>query len=163
MDYELIDDFLPESEFKELENFVYNPNLNLYYQDNISVRTGEDVWTPFFGHKIYDRDAPLSEIYYPVKDFFISKLDIKSLIRSKLNCYFKTDVLVEHSLHTDFDYQHKGAILSLNTCDGFTILDNKIKVKSIRNRVLLFDPSIPHKSTSCTDKRSRWNIIVNYF
>lgn len=48
MDYELIDDFLPESEFKELENFVYNPNLNLYYQDNISVRTGEDVWVPLF-------------------------------------------------------------------------------------------------------------------
>jgi hypothetical protein len=65
-------------------------------------------------------------------------------------------------MHNDFPFEHKGAILSLNTCDGGTWVENKF-VKSEENQVIFFDPSKPHCSTSCTDNQVRVNIILNYF
>jgi LmbE family N-acetylglucosaminyl deacetylase len=37
------------------------------------------------------------------------------------------------------------------------------EIKSIENRVLLFDPSTEHHSTTCTDQKVRININFNYF
>ena len=37
------------------------------------------------------------------------------------------------------------------------------KIESIENRALLFDPSIEHRSTTCTDAKGRININFNYF
>ena len=50
----------------------------------------------------------------------------------------------------------------MNTCNGFTILDDGTKIDSIENRALLFDPSKLHHSTTCTDEKVRINIILNY-
>ena len=36
-------------------------------------------------------------------------------------------------------------------------------MESVKNRLLLFDSSRPHKSTSCSDKKCRMNININYF
>ena len=36
------------------------------------------------------------------------------------------------------------------------------KFKSIANRALMFDPSIIHQSTTCTDKDFRALLVLNY-
>jgi len=41
--------------------------------------------------------------------------------------------------------------------------NGKNKVESVENRLLLFDPSETHNSTSCTDEKVRVNINFNYF
>ena len=65
--------------------------------------------------------------------------------------------------HHDYHYHHNDDILYLNTNDGLTILNDSIEVKSIENRLLLFDGSLWHRSTTCTDAMCRININFNYF
>ena len=51
----------------------------------------------------------------------------------------------------------------MNTCDGYTKLKDGTKIDSVANRVLLFDPSKEHCSTTTTNVPARFNININYF
>ena len=93
------------------------------------------------------------------------QINYSFLIRAKANCYPRSDRKITHPKHLDYrDYKSptKGLILSLNTCNGATILENGKEVKSVANRALFFNPSKPHASTNCTDQHARFNINVNY-
>ena len=90
-------------------------------------------------------------------------LDIKALIRIKINMYPNTEILKEHGMHIDFPFSHKTALLSINTCDGYTKLEDGTKIDSVANRILLFDASTPHTSSTCTNQPVRVNININYF
>ena len=68
-----------------------------------------------------------------------------------------------HNNHVDYPFPHKGAIFYLNTNNGLTILEDKVEVESIENRLLLFDSSKQHKSTTCTDDKCRINVNFNFF
>ena len=94
---------------------------------------------------------------------FWKLLNMKSLIRAKLNLYMRTDKIEEHHPHTDFPFEHKGCVFSFNTCDGYTILNDGTKIESIENRALLFDSSKSHSSTSTTNAKGRFNVNFNYF
>ena len=87
---------------------------------------------------------------------------MKSLIRIKANFYPNTERLQEHPMHVDMEFSHSGAILSLNTCDGYTKLKDGTKIDSVANRVLLFDASEEHCSTTTTNVSARINININY-
>ena len=87
----------------------------------------------------------------------------KSLIRIKANLYPKTDKIIEHDFHADFDFSHKSGLYSLNTNNGFTIMEDEEKIESVANRMIIFDASKLHKSTTCTDENFRANIVFNYF
>ena len=93
----------------------------------------------------------------------IDKLQIKSLIRIKANLYPKTDKIIEHDFHADFDFSHKSGLYSLNTNNGFTIMEDGERIESVANRMLSFPANIKHCGTSCTDERRRIVINFNYF
>jgi len=164
MEYMIYDDFLPEDLFKQVRDAIINPNFPMYYQTT-TVTDKERQDEISFAHTLYRDYGPTSSNFDILK-LLIGQSDIidcKSILRSKINCYPRTEKLVEHDLHTDYDFQHKGFLYYLNTCDGYTILNNgEDTVDSVENRLLIFDPSIPHASTSCTDEKCRWNIIMNY-
>ena len=86
-----------------------------------------------------------------------------SLDRIKINFYPNTSELHEHDMHRDYAHTHKGALLSLNTCDGYTKLKDGTKIDSVANRMLVLDSSELHCSTTCTDQPVRLNINFNYF
>ena len=88
---------------------------------------------------------------------------VEELIRAKVNYYPKTSEIVHHKDHTDWRFEHKGALFYLNDCDGLTVLEDGTEVESIANRLLLFDSSKPHHSTTTTNADRRLNINVNYF
>ena len=90
-------------------------------------------------------------------------MKVKALIRIKANCYPKTHEIYEHGMHTDFKWTHKTALFSINTCDGYTKLKDGTKINSVANRILLFDASEEHCSTTTTDTFARVNININYF
>jgi len=75
--------------------------------------------------------------------------------------YIKSEKIKKHHAHQDFPFKHLGAIYYVNSNNGFTIIGNK-KIESIENRLLMFDPSVKHQSTNCSDKRVRLNINFNY-
>ena len=102
----------------------------------------------------------MSKEKYTTINNFLSK---KDFITIKANLYHKTEKLIFHKPHLDYDFKHKGAILYLNTCNGYTVLNGGVKIKSVENTLLLFDSSKTHNSTNCTDKKIRVNININYF
>ena len=55
-----------------------------------------------------------------------------------------------------------GAIFYVNTNDGLTVLDNEVEIDSVSNRLLVFDGSTMHHSTTCTNQKRRVNINFNF-
>ena len=93
----------------------------------------------------------------------VEQLQPKSLMRVKANLYPSTETILEHDPHIDDDFSHKGAVYFVNTNNGYTTTNDNTKVPSVENSVLLFDPSEPHFSSTCTDDKFRVTINVNYF
>jgi len=112
-------------------------------------------------HMFYDGSVPLSRFYDKLIPL-LDKLDVRCLIRIKANLYPNTEILHEHPMHIDYPFSHSAAILSLNTCDGYTKLKDGTKIDSVANRVLLHDPSIEHCGTSTTNVNARINLNINY-
>ena len=52
--------------------------------------------------------------------------------------------------------------LSLNTCNGYTKFKKSGKVKSVANRMVIFDSNLEHQGVTCTDKKRRVVINFNY-
>ena len=64
-----------------------------------------------------------------------------------------------HIDYTD-DPPIKTAILYINTNNGWTEFKNGGKVKSVANRMIMFDTTLLHRGVSCTDEKRR--IVVNF-
>ena len=160
---QIIDNFFDPTYFKELQSFFLDQPTRIpwFFVPTMNKEHSQDNTMSYFEHLVY-QDHPNSDFYKflePVVDLF----QMKELIRIKCNCYTATEKLVNHSPHKDYDFTHKGAIISINNCDGYTLLQDGSKVNSVANRVLFFDPSEMHSSTNCTNQKARFNINVNYF
>jgi hypothetical protein len=163
--------------FKVIDNFLNDDDLNnvkdnlfdapLYFQPTVAgMNDSNRYWDYYFSYSIYKNNKPQSKIFNNIYNIFIPKFQkygtIKSLLRIKLNFYPYTETLKEHGQHVDYDFPCYGAVFSLNTCDGFTRLDDGTKIDSVENRILFFDPSLKHNSTTTTNSSARWNINFNF-
>tara|TARA_E500000318_G_scaffold79642_1_gene74675 strand:+ start:245 stop:853 length:609 start_codon:yes stop_codon:yes gene_type:complete len=94
-----------------------------------------------------------------------SKIHIESLFRIKSNLYFpsKTGKVEHHAPHRDSEFKHQGALFYLTTCDAPTTMADGTEIESIENRLLLFDPTSMHSSSSPTNAPFRVTINFNYF
>jgi len=164
--YELIDNFLPKDDFKRLKELLPK-QVPFYFQEAINGfhSKSEEDKTFYMTHMLYnwDNNFPVFSNFYNEYKIILDRLEVKSLVRMKLNLYPRTDTIETHKSHIDYPYEHKGCIFSLNTCNGATILEDGTKIKSVANRALLFDPSKKHSSTSCNDSKARLNVNINYF
>ena len=158
--HEVVDNFLPKEEFNSIKNILMGDDFPWYY--NSSVANDMDIDDFYFTHTFFKNLEVNSNCYIILKPI-IQKLNIKALIRAKGNLYTKTEQLINHRKHTDFSFEHKGAIFYVNTNNGFTILEDGTKIESVENRILFFDAYKMHNSTNCTDEKIRVNINFNYF
>ena len=160
----IFNDFLSEFDFKQLENLFYNPNFSWYKKTGVSYSKGDPSFNNdgiYFNHVVYLNDTKTSDAFLFVEPI-IRKLEVNRLLRVQFNLYPKTSFIrKKHNWHKDYEFEHKGVILSINTNNGKTITKEK-SYKSIRNRAVFISPHLPHRSTTCTDSNFRGNIIVNY-
>ena len=173
MKYKVIDNFFPKDVFNNFYEFLLpNPLEERWSKEEIhwcynpsvvdSTKKGDEEWRLiYYTHLVYNH-VIISDFYNRLVPH-ISSLNIKSLIRIKLNMYPNTEILKEHGMHIDYDFPHKAGILSMNTCNGYTKLKDGTKIDSVANRMLLFDASNPHTSSTCTNQPVRMNINFNYF
>jgi hypothetical protein len=187
MKYEVIDNFLDKEYFDNLKRVLVDkddPELDNSIPPKFPV--GSEVlpvaweFTPnavsdaynknplteykffYMVHSVYDNHVPLCATYNNLVPL-LNKLNIKALLRIKANLYPNTEMIHEHPMHRDCNYSHCGAILSLNTCDGYTKLKDGTKIDSVANRMLFFDPGEEHCSTTATNVKARFNLNINYF
>lgn len=160
--YDIKDDFISNKDLTKIVDVITGVDFPWYFQEKINTNHSKTDTSFYFTHLLFVNNKVNSDafnLFLPI----IDKLDIESLIRIKLNCYPRTDILQENKSHKDYEYTHKGFIFYFNTCDGYTKLSNNVKIQSISNRGLFFDPTIPHQSTTCTNAKARFNMNINYF
>tara|TARA_B100000427_G_scaffold173255_1_gene144003 strand:+ start:348 stop:869 length:522 start_codon:yes stop_codon:yes gene_type:complete len=167
LDENMIDSFLSEKELKELKKNIFTENFPYSFVSNVNYNSDSEDYNSYFAHIAYANNLPMSNFAMPIMDIFIPKfvkLNIfTSLIRIKVNCYPHTDTIREHPAHKDCDMPIRGALFSLNTCDGYTKFVESGKVfDSVDNRIVFFDSSRPHISTTTTNKKARFNINFNF-
>ena len=117
----------------------------------------------YMTHMIYFHPNGVLSPAYNVILPLLAKMNISALHRIKANLFPNQGKQDVHPPHADLSYTHDGAIFSINTNDGYTLLKDGTKVKSVANRLLLFDPSLKHSSTTPTDTKVRVNINFNYY
>jgi len=164
MDYKVVDNFLDKESFNKIqESILYSDTFPWYLSRHITsphLLEANDGYC--FNHVFYWDCLPNSD-YFKLLLPLLELIDYFALKRIKANFYPKTDNIEYHNYHVDSHISHKGLLFYLNTNDGFTILEDGTKIESIENRALFFDPSVLHKSTSCTDDSvGRFNLIFNY-
>jgi len=162
MEYKVIDNFLPQELFKKIKDqLTISQMIPWYYNDRVAGNN-DGPFDYYFTHLFY-ADYVIKSEYFSIFKDLISKLNAKSLIRVKGNFYPHTPEIVHHANHTDYDYPHNAAVFYVNTNNGSTVLNDDVVIESKENRILLFNPLIPHHSTTCSDERFRITINFNYF
>ena len=167
---EVVDDYLSEINFNKLKKEIFGHDFKWKWFDAVAYpKDNEDYYEskshlPYLSHVIYRQPAFFTDAHkIIVENFDKDKFQIKALLRIKVNCYLRGNVLEEHGMHVDFDFKHKGALFALNTCDGYTRFESGEKVDSVANRMIFFNPNIKHTSSNTTNVNRRVNINFNYF
>lgn len=145
---------------EQIKSVFLSPEFPWYFTPYVAEKNSGDGI--YFSHHIYNNFSPSSnhfDLFIPI----LNSLEVKSLVRIKVNLFPKSDELIEHNWHVDYEFPHKGAVIYLNDNNGFTILEDKTKIPSVQNNVLLFDPSLKHRSTNCTNEKVRLTVNLNYF
>ena len=161
MDYKIEDNFLDKDTFMFIEDQLMGTQFPWYFQPGVVEEGDDGLWT-YLAHQFFAENRQQSN-YMQVLQPFIDMLKPRALIRVKANCYPRSETSHQHNFHIDGDYTHNLALLSINTCNGFTVLEDGTKIESKRNRLLLIDGSTKHASTTCTDAQIRVNVGVNFF
>ena len=161
----IVDNFLSKEDFKKIVDIVSGPDINWHYSYSVADGSKEED-DMYFIHMLYmglaemPKDGVMppppknSDYYHFFEPLFAKLPDFKLLMRAKVNLYGRTPEIVHHP-------DHMGALFSLNTCDGGTVIGDE-KFDSVANRILFFDPTQPHHSTSTTDVKRRLNVNINY-
>ena len=157
------DNYLNEADYEKIRDTMKGDYFPWYFHDVVVTEDDTDDSHFFWTHIFFDREKGVASTFYKILHPLLNKLKFKALIRIKANLYSNQGKIIEHKDHADFPFKHKGALFSINSNNGFTILKDNTKIKSVANRMLLFDPSIPHRSSTCTDAKMRCNININYF
>jgi hypothetical protein len=163
MKYKIIDNFLPKENFLRIKELLLGNCFPWYYYPNISQIEKISKGPLFYMTHIFYDYEPRSTFCNIIKNNLLSFMDVKSILRVKANLYPNQSIKKINEMHVDYDFKHKGALFSINTNNGGTILKDGTKIDSVENRILFFDPSIEHDSENCTDEKTRINININYF
>ena len=159
LDIKVIDNFLDKNIFHKLNNEFLNNNFFWYYQNGKVFENDGDFQ---FTHIFYENNKINSDRFYIIEPFLIL-LNVKSLVKAKLNFTPKDTVLKKFEFHIDNDFNCNTAVFYLNTNNGKTIFENGKEVNSIENRLVKFNSNIKHTGTSTTDKPYRMVLNINYF
>tara|TARA_B100000287_G_C20555606_1_gene750284 strand:+ start:689 stop:1171 length:483 start_codon:yes stop_codon:yes gene_type:complete len=159
---EVIENYLPHDYFEHLQKSVLSCNFPWLYEAEVA-NLGENQSEHFyFTHRIYEEYAPKSSFFQECVPFF-EQLEMNALVRARALLYVNQGKQIVHEKHTDYNFEHKTAVFYLNTNNGYTEFEDGTKVESVENRIVLFDGSKPHNSSTCTDQKVRVVLSINYF
>ena len=161
--YQIIDNFLNQEEFNNY-NICFSPEISMTY--NCAVADSEDNEFFLLGHVLHQGYEVLSPHFETLAIPLLNKINFKALIRARINWYPKWHEVVEHKPHNDLPYEHAVLLYYPNTNNGFTRLhgaDNgkDVVINSVANRVVIFNGSIKHNSTTCSDEHLRCSVNIN--
>ena len=163
------DNFLKDKDFKLIQHLFMGNKLPWYYNDGIAKGMNYEDEGPDgyqFVHSFFSIAKPFTctnTKFHTFLDPIWTKLNPRYILRVKANLRPRTEEHVVSNWHTDTSIvQAKTCIFYLNSNDGYTLFKDGTKVESVKNRLVLFDSQTQHAGTSCTDKRKRVVLNINY-
>mgnify|MGYP003338112990 CR=1 FL=1 len=164
-DIQIIDNFLDEDNFRNIQSTLFGENFPWYYSNSV-LRGGKDSDYQFT-HIFYFHSQPQSG-FYNLLEQCLTKLSVVAPIRIKANLLPKTDAIIQHGFHVDIEGRKEKhnittAILYVNSNNGYTLFEDGTKVESVENRIVLFDSNLRHTGTTCTEEKVRIVVNFNFF
>ena len=153
----IIDDFLPYYQFKQIVDILNDTYFPWYYNDGVNY---ENDSFDQYKHTFYNSNSNGGSEYLNLWDFTCKKLQVKKLYRIKVNATNKTLFKRNTGFHIDDFPCPTTAVYYINTCNGWTQFKKGGKVKSVENRIVIFDSNLDHQGVTCTDEDTR--VVVNF-
>ena len=158
----IVDNYLPQDYFDHLKKTILGHNFPWLYEAEVA-NVGENQEEHFyFTHRIYENYQPDSSFFEECIPFF-KQIEMDAIVRARALLYTNQGKQIVHEKHTDYNFPHKTIVFYMNTNNGYTEFEDGTKVESVENRIVFFDGSIPHNSSTCTDQKVRAVISINYF
>lgn len=155
----IMDNVLPTNTADEIERFVGGSDFPWFYTPGIVFKNTSGY---YFTHMLYVENRIYSDFFHLVEPL-LAIIKPRSIYRIKVNLYPPTDTIVEHGLHVDYNWDDiHTAVYYVNTNDGYTGIEDGTKIDSIKNRLAILKPMVPHTSSTST-KTQRITINFNWF
>jgi len=159
----VIDNFLPSYSFKQIQNVLLgDKKLNWFYND-FKVIEGDGHYQ--FTHDFFNiHSGGVLSPSYTLCDMVQFKLGVRRLDRIKANLTPRTFFHRHSDWHVDVADHREGktAIFYMNTNNGWTKFKKGGKIKSVENRIVIFDSNLEHAGVTCTDEKRRVVMNFNY-
>jgi hypothetical protein len=158
----VINNFLDNNIFYEFKKILMSENINWFWKNNMTGVKNNDSY--YFSHCFYNHDKVQSDFFEPFVVPILKKLNCKKIIQIRANFMLKKEKVYQSCFHTDYPFDCTTAILYINNCNGYTILDKlkQTKVVSEENKMLIFNSQIEHAGVSQTDCERRIFVNFNY-
>ena len=154
---QIIDNFLPEEEFKSIQSLMMGGEFNWFYSEG---RTFPDDGSFHMTHMFFQPEVGSNSEHVNMWNTFMNKVGAKECTRIKANLTFKTPTIEPGSFHCDFA-DMKTAVFYINTNNGYTEFEKGVRVSSVANRVCIFDSNLKHRGTTHTEGDNQ-RIVVNF-
>ena len=165
----IIDNFLPSDQFKEIQSIILGDLFPWYFNERIVKESDEHYqFTNQFFYYEDDKDRYHASSLFSILEPSIELLGLTKssgkLYRIKANLNPRTVFHRKGGWHIDFvnDPPFKTAVYYVNTNNGWTEFKNGGRVKSVANRMVIFDSNLEHQGVTCTDEKRRVVINFNY-
>jgi len=157
----LIENFLPNSLFIEIQKYLMGPAMLWHYQKHTTLDSErEDDF--YFTHTFYADKHQQSDLFEEIIHPIIGRLDFDYLYRARARLVTKQSIQIPHNFHVDDNRKHAVGIFSINSNNGYTLFENGEKSISKENTLLLFNGSLKHATVPQTDTSIRVNINFNF-
>ena len=114
-----------------------------------------------FVSTFYNENRQYKASTFYIIDPVLSYLNCQELKRVKANLNIKTLFHRKSGYHIDWE-NVTTAVYYLNTNNGWTEFEKGGKVKSVANRIVIFDSNLKHQGVTCTDEKRRVVLNFNY-
>ena len=158
MEYDIIDNFLPENQFKQIADFVMGNHFPWFRNDGkIYDGDGHEHFYHIFYHQVTGVRTNESVIIQPV----LKKLGANNVHRAKVNMTSRRLFFRRTGYHIDME-NVTTAVFYFNTNNGGTKLKRGPFIKSVANRMVLFSSNTEHMGIHCSNANRRVVLNINY-
>ena len=135
-----------------------------YFTNNLNEKSY--VGNYYFNNVVIRDHRVENGLWLPIFEPLVNRIGISfnDVWRLKVNLYPRTHLRVHHEPHCDYepDCGVRTCLYYVNNNNGMTVFDGKKKVRSKKNRAILFDGSNKHHSTTPSDSNWRCSINVDF-
>ena len=149
----IIDNFLEQDSFNQFKDIITSQNFPWYFNDEKVLN--DNSLDNFQFVNIFQQGNTANFLL----DVFKEKLKVSNFLRAKLNCTTRTSKIFKFKPHYDWNGDCNIAIFYINSNNGYTEFETGEKIKSVENRLLMFDNKLKHFGTTSTDSKTR--IVLN--